>query len=1092
MELKKCPICELNYIEQDEDCCYICKSKMKGKFVDMYDANDFAFAKNYKIRNNNEYYNKLKRQYFNESAKQQTIQSSNQKVTGSTIIKQSQHSKSIGETISKAIKESKWLNISYLNSNNEITYYWIAVNDINFSNRTLNVSMFNDKKSLDALENRSIYFDKIQTANIIDLTTYQRPDILIEKIEKNLDKFEWLNYDHFNHNVLNYYEECCVLDCDPSQKEYTAIPGIDLSLLRKNKSYKLSDEQIKRIINDIYHYDIGNKSNTNYSLAINCFSIDEGNKKFVIAYYILAFDPQQKSLVLDRKLRFNQSFLIDGRRHSISNYINMDPNEFINTFEKNFNEYQEVIRENLRSGELINTRPDIMLLQRELPVNLEETYDVIEQKYKENRLPVPLKSFFGNITKRNNLRRKEPSLILYDNRININQMRVLYNAMKYPVTYVQGPPGTGKTQTIINVVLSSFYNDKTMLICSLNNRPVDGIIEKLKFQYKNETINFPYLRLGKFEDVKKATLRIRELYNLETDKNPKEELLNKIKFSTDENNAKLIELLNIQEKRVDIQNCLNSSKKLIESFGNNSSKIIDVVKEKIEQLKNDLKSLPEVKNEELTSLFIPLNNNYQLSQFLYFKSLQYILKLKKPRYADLIHICYIEDDEERANEFNKWTQSDENMKLLTEVFPIIFSTNISSRRLGSPNFMFDLVVMDEAGQCDVAKSLIPITKAESLLLVGDPNQLKPVIILEEEVNAKLMEKYNIPEKYNYRNHSILDVMIENDNISKYILLEYHYRCGKKIINFSNQRYYNNSLNLSFIAYDGDLQLLDVKNQNVKQRNEAYDEAVEIIKYIQRNKIDDAYIITPFVNQKELITKLLKENNISNIDCGTIHSLQGAEKNTIIFSSAISYKTSKKTFEWIKDNYELINVAVTRAKSKLVIAADTEVLEKLSDKKDDLYNLVQYAKNNGNVIVPPNESIKIEIGKSNGSVAEDEFFKTLSHFCSCHRTFEAERNVKVSKLVRDSSINSNMEFDLVLYEKTIFSKKPVIAFEVNGGEHLGSLPRERSDAYKVKLCKENNIKIVFIPNSLVKAYEYIADIILSSKNRATSIQQSLFD
>ena len=54
-------------------------------------------------------------------------------------------------------------------------------------------------------------------------------------------------------------------------------------------------------------------------------------------------------------------------------------------------------------------------------------------------------------------------------------MRVLYNAMKYPVTYVQGPPGTGKTQTIINVVLSAFYNNKTMLICSSNNKPVDGI-----------------------------------------------------------------------------------------------------------------------------------------------------------------------------------------------------------------------------------------------------------------------------------------------------------------------------------------------------------------------------------------------------------------------------------------------------------------------------------------------------------------------------------------------------------------------------------------------------------------------------------------
>ena len=32
---------------------------------------------------------------------------------------------------------------------------------------------------------------------------------------------------------------------------------------------------------------------------------------------------------------------------------------------------------------------------------------------------------------------------------------VIYNSMKYPITYVQGPPGTGKTQTILNVC---FFN----------------------------------------------------------------------------------------------------------------------------------------------------------------------------------------------------------------------------------------------------------------------------------------------------------------------------------------------------------------------------------------------------------------------------------------------------------------------------------------------------------------------------------------------------------------------------------------------------------------------------------------------------------
>lgn len=997
----------------------------------------------------------------------------------------------IGENISKAIKEGKWLNISYINKNGENTFYWIAIKDIDFGKQTFYVSMFNDKKSTDTF-NTWISFNNIQSAEVIEFSSYERPDELISKIEKNLDKCVWLNYDLFNHNVLNYYAECNVLDNDPAQKEYECINGIDLLLLRKNRKFELNKEQIRQIITDIYHYEIKNNSNSYFTLAINCFSIDEGKSKFVIAYYPITFDPLQKSLILNKQLRFNPAFIVDGRRHSLFNYINMDIDYFTKTFEKNFKEYQEIIRDNLRPGEYINTRPDIMLIQRDIPVDLSEIYSTIEERYLSNNLSVPLKSFFGNITKKNNMRKKEPSLIIYDNKININQMRVLYNAMKYPVTYVQGPPGTGKTQTIVNVTLSAFYNDKTMLICSSNNKPVDGIVDKLKFEYRGESVNFPYLRLGNYNDVKKATLRIKELYNFNSNKTPKEELLNKIKISTDDHNSKLIELLNIQEKRVDIQNCLDSSNKLIKSFGNNTSRIIDVVKEKIAQLKEDLNILPEVSNEELTSLFIPLNQNYRLSQFLYFKSLQYVSKLKKPRYEELIRICNIEDDDERVNDFNKWTQNDNNMKLLSEVFPIIFSTNISSRRLGGGKYMFDLVVMDEAGQCNVAAALIPITKANSLLLVGDPNQLKPVVILEEEVNKDLIEKYNIPEKYNYKNHSILDVMIENDNISKYILLEYHYRCGRKIINFSNQRYYNNSLNLSYISNVGDLQVLDVKNQNVGNKNEAFDEASEIVKYIRRNDIHNAFIITPFVNQKELIIKLLKQENINDIDCGTIHSLQGAERDTIIFSSAISPKTSKNTFAWIKDNYELINVAVTRAKKKLIIAADTEIIGKLSDKKDDLYNLIQYAKNNGEIAIPPNEIIKLEIGKSNGSLNENEFFKTVSHFCSCHKTFDAERNVKISKLLKDEDINKNLEFDLVLYEKNWFGKKPIIAFEVNGGEHFGVLSRERADRKKMDICAKYGMKLIFIPNTFVKSYEYIADIILSAKNKTTTIQQSLFE
>ena len=1002
----------------------------------------------------------------------------------------------IGDKISKAIKEGKWLRISYINKNRDNTFYWIAIKDVDYKTKNLKVVIFNEKKSMDTFESR-ILFDNIKSAEVMDFTSYEVPQGLLDKIENNLSKFSWLNYDHFSHNVLNYFNECNIFDNDPCQKDYSAIPGIDLKLLIRNRKIKLNDEQTKRIINDIYHYDLRKSNSTYYTLAMNYFSIDEGKNKFVICYYELKFDPIQKSLVLDKKLRFNPSFLIEGRRHSLFNYINMDMDEFTKTFTENFEEYQTIISYNLRAGERIDTMPDIMLLQRNIPVDLTETYNAIEEKYYGNNLPVPLKSFFGIISKKNNSsRRKEPTLIIYDKRININQMRVLYNAIKYPVTYVQGPPGTGKTQTIINVALSAFYNDKTMLICSSNNKPVDGIVEKLKFEYRGETVNFPYLRLGNFDDVRKATIRIRELFNSNMDKNPKEELLNKIKVSEDDKNQKLIELLNIQEQRIVIKDYIEKSEKLKKSFENKNSGIIKIIKEKVNGLKNNLENLPEVTNEEVVSLFEPLVGNYQLSQFLYFKSLQYIYKLQKQKtkYSELKEICFIEDDETRVMEFNKWLKDDNNMKKITDVFPVIFSTNISTKRLGTPNFMFDLVIMDESGQCNAATALIPIAKAESLLLVGDPNQLKPVIVLEDSMNDLLKEKYNVCEKYDYKKNSILDIMVANDSISKYILLKYHYRCGKRIINFSNQRYYNNSLNLNYLFEDGSLEVLDVKNQNVKQKNEAYEEALAIVNYIERNGVTNAYIITPFVNQKELILSLLKEKGISDIGCGTIHSMQGAEKDTIIISPAISPKTSKKTFEWIKNNHELINVAVTRAKSKLVIAADTEVINTISDKKDDLYNLIEYAKNNGKLSVPPNESVKAEIGKSNGSNAEDEFFKTVSHFCSCQKTYEAERNVKASKIFKNDPYLEDMqfEFDLVLYKKTIFSKKPVIIFEVNGGEHLGSVRREHSDRYKMKICSDRGIKLIIIQNSFVKAYEYIADIIMSSQNRSKSIQQTLFD
>ena len=58
-----------------------------------------------------------------------------------------------------------------------------------------------------------------------------------------------------------------------------------------------------------------------------------------------------------------------------------------------------------------------------------------------------------------------------------------------------------------------------------------------------------------------------------------------------------------------------------------------------------------------------------------------------------------------------------------------------------------MTIMDEASQCNVAISLVPIIRGEKLMLVGDPQQLNPVILLGELTNKKLRRRYHVSDEY---------------------------------------------------------------------------------------------------------------------------------------------------------------------------------------------------------------------------------------------------------------------------------------------------------------------------------------------------------
>ena len=449
-------------------------------------------------------------------------------------------------------------------------------------------------------------------------------------------------------------------------------------------------------------------------------------------------------------------------------------------------------------------------------------------------------------------------------------------------------------------------------------------------------------------------------------------------------------------------------------------------------------------------------------------------KLTDKSNSELIEIILTEDKKKAIRLFNQYIGIEENLKKLIAIFPIIFTTNISSGHIGPNKPIFDLCIIDEASQCNIATSLNPIVRAKSLLLVGDEKQLKPVIVLEENLNKKLMVKYNISNEYNYLEKSIFTLMRSKDITSKHITLRYHYRCPKKIIEFCNKNFYDNKL-IPSCESNSYFEFYNVHNNKGNRANEYEEEANAIVDILIKNNYKDAFVITPFRNQAELINEKLKKKNKDDIVAGTIHTVQGSEKKTIIMSLGISKYTYTKSFEWVKNNEQLINVGFSRSKQDVILVGDYEAI-KIHDKGENsiISQLTDYVKNNGNITnIKPLP--KIVNNLSNNSEAEKELYKTLIPFFDVNYELIIERNQPVHKVLgipEEKYIDYyyKAEFDCLISKKNMIGKRqPVLVIELDGAEHSNSKKTFKRDRMKEIICNTQKIDIIRVPNFLCKDY-----------------------
>ena len=80
------------------------------------------------------------------------------------------------------------------------------------------------------------------------------------------------------------------------------------------------------------------------------------------------------------------------------------------------------------------------------------------------------------------------------------------------------------------------------------------------------------------------------------------------------------------------------------------------------------------------------------------------------------------------------------------------------------------------------------------------------------------------------------------------------------------------------------------------------------------------VVSPFSKQVERIKALLADDR-SDVLVGTAHTLQGDERDIIVFSPVVSDGMSPTGLEFLRTQFNLFNVAITRARSRLIIVGD---------------------------------------------------------------------------------------------------------------------------------------------------------------------------
>lgn len=460
--------------------------------------------------------------------------------------------------------------------------------------------------------------------------------------------------------------------------------------------------------------------------------------------------------------------------------------------------------------------------------------------------------------------REIPYISYIDESLNESQKSAIENALSCENFYlIHGPFGTGKTRTLVELISQETRQNHKVLATAESNAAVDNILERLMDNKK-----LKLTRLGHPQRVSKHNITQTLAYKVENHKLNKK--IKKIHKKIDN----LIGKRNVHTK---------PTPQYRRGFGD-----YDIL-----HFASKGKGGRGISSDKMKSMAKWIEINQEIDE--------------------------AHDEIKRIE--------NRMIKNIIDESDVILATNSSAALESISRVKFDVAIIDEASQATIPSVLIPIAKAHRFILAGDHKQLPPTIISERagDLSKTLFEE--LIRMYPFKSQ----------------LLNIQYRMNSLLMEFPNREFYDNGLksdasvddiNINDILDSGDEEkaMLFIDTSGISDNYEMHlkdsksivnDLEAEISVQLAEDylsngvSVDDIGIISPYADQVKII------QDKTPVEVKTVDGFQGREKEIIIISTVRSNDHGKIGF---LNDLRRLNVAITRAKRKLIIIGNVDTLK----------------------------------------------------------------------------------------------------------------------------------------------------------------------